>query len=295
MKHINGTAVSLVVCGLLASAGQLRAIEVTVTSDPNVLAGTILGPGITLVAASYQGAAVASGLFKGGMAAGIGIESGILLTTGYAMNVQGTANTSDDITGDNGSPGSVILDQLIPGYTTLDATLLTLTFETAGGDLFFNYVFGSDEYNEYVGSEFNDVFGFFLNGTALENNIALIPGTTTPVAINNVNHDNNSAYFNNNDLWGPWEIDPADAFPFEYDGFTTVLPASALGLGPGQHTITLAIADAGDHILDSGVFIQGGTFADIPLPPGNGVPDGGATWLLLGLAVTGLGALRRKV
>lgn len=275
--------VSLAASGLLALAGSASALTVTTTGNADTLANNILGPGVTLKSASYSGASVASGTFSGGAAAGIGIDKGIVLTSGYAQNVNGNANTSDGITGDNGLDGYTPLNALIPGYTTYDATYLTITFETTGGDLFFNYVFGSEEYNEWVGSVYNDVFGFFLNGTALANNIALIPGTSTPVAINNVNNNVNSVSYNNND---------AGEHPFEYDGFTTVFTASAFGLGAGEHTIVLAIADAGDHVLDSGVFIQANSFADEPQPPG--VPEGGVTALLLGLALAGMSLVRRR-
>ncbi len=278
MKTLLGTTAAI---ALLAQSAF--AITVTPSSDADYLGGIILGSGITINSASFIGASGSAGKFTGGTAAGIGIESGILITSGAAMNVNGTANTADDITTDNNAPGAAFLDALVPGYTTHDAAYLTLTFTTAGGDLFFNYVFGSDEYNEYVGSSFNDVFGFFLDGQAVANNIARLPDGTA-VAINNVNLGQNAGLYNNNEN---------GAYPFEYDGFTGVLTASALDLASGEHTIMLAIADSGDEILDSGVFIQAGTFSDEPNPPG--VPDGGATILLLGAALSGLGMLRRKV
>ena len=58
--------------------------------------------------------------------------------------------------------------------------------------MFFNYVFGSDEYLEFAGSSFNDIFAMFLNGEDL----AIVPKTTdTPVSINTVNQYNNNEYF----------------------------------------------------------------------------------------------------
>lgn len=92
-------------------------------------------------------------------------------------------------------------------------------------------------------------------------NIALIPGTTTPVAINTVNKDVNSALFNDNDRS---DVGVPTPFDIEYDGFTSIFTAQALGLTPGQHRIKLAIADAGDFNLDSAVFIQANSFSDTP-------------------------------
>jgi hypothetical protein len=282
-------------------APAVAGITVTPTGDPNTLANSIAGPGINITSSSFSGAAAAAGTFTGGAAAGLGINSGIVLTTGSAL-FAGEQNTFDDRTRNNGAAGSPILDALVPGFSTRDATLLTLTFTTTGGDLFFHYSFGSEEYNEFVGSDFNDVFGFFLDGTAVTDNIALIPSTSTPVSINTVNLGSNPAFFRDNDAGNAGNsvsgnqrpVDPADAtFPdLQYDGLTTVLTASALGLAPGEHTIVLAIGDAVDGSLDSGVYIQAGSFSDQPQPPD--VPDGGSTLLLLTLALGSLARLGRK-
>jgi hypothetical protein len=261
--------------------------------NANDLVDLIMGTGITYSGATYTGLAAASGSFTNGLDAGIGMASGLLMTSGLASNV-GPSNTSDAITGANNQPGDADLNGLLTGpggTTTYDAAILEFDFQfgdgTVGGDLFFNYVFGSDEYNEYTNSTVNDVFGLFVNGT----NIALIPGTTTSVNINTVNGGNpfgtnasNPSLFNNNDL-----NDGGPFFDFEYDGFTDVFTATKLGLGTGLHHIKLAIADTGDSILDSGVFIQGSSFSDKPTPI---VPVPGA--FLLGSMGLGFASWRLK-
>lgn len=266
------------------------ALSVTTSSSAPDLVSSILGPGISVVGGtqSLTGGSTSAGFFTGGLGSGIGIDTGIILTSGNAKLAEGP--NSGDGTGLNfGGGGDADLASLIPGYSINDATILTFDFTTTGGDLFFNYVFGSDEYNEYVDSSFNDVFGFFLDGV----NIALVPGTTLPVAIDNVNKDTNSALYNNND-----PSDGPPAFDVEYDGFTDVFTASALDLDAGTHTIKLAIADAGDHILDSGVFIQGGSFSDTEQDPGdlnNPTPAPEPGSLALGaLALSGALGLRKK-
>ncbi len=129
--------------------------------------------------------------------------------------------------------------------------------------LSFQYVFASDEYNEYVASQFNDVFGFFVNGQ----NVAKLPGTNTNVSINNVNNGcsancrgtnpvpTNPQFFRNNDRASGAPLDT------EMDGMTVVLSINAT-VNPGvANRIKLAVADAGDSALDSAVFIKAGSLA----------------------------------
>lgn len=270
-------------CGL--SATQSYAITIAPATSANDLVNAIVGSGISVVSgsATVNGTLSAAGKFSNGNTTGIGINQGIVLTTGSAANI-GNSNTSDGTGTANYQTGDANLNSLVPGYSTRDAFGLEFDFTTTGGNLYFNYVFASEEYNEYVNSSFNDVFGFFLDG----NNIALIPNTSTAVAINNVNSGKNGAYYHSND---PSDGTPTP-FAFEYDGFTSVFTAQALNLAAGTHHIKLAIADSGDYVLDSGVFIQGSSFSDAPTDPS--VPDAGSTLGLLGLSLGFLHYLRRK-
>jgi hypothetical protein len=257
-NFLKNSAFSLLGLGLLT--GPAHAVNITTSSNPNVLVKSILGSGITVYNAKYNGAPLASGTFTGGMTSGIGIEEGIILTTGKASLAVGP-NTLDNLTQNNELPGDANLNTLIPsGSKTLDASVLEFDFTSTAEEISFQYVFASEEYNEYVNNKFNDVFGFFLNGK----NIALIPGTTTPVSINNVNGGNplginatNPQFFKNNDLseGGPF-------YNIQYDGFTTVFTAKAEGLTVGElYHLKIAIADVEDSFLDSAVFIQAGTFS----------------------------------
>ena len=239
-----------------ASPGLVTA-DLTTGLTPEDLVNTMLGGGVSVSNVNYAGVNHAAGTFSGGTGI-IGFESGIVLSTGDIYSVVGP-NTADDTTTDNGMPGDADLDSLIPGYTTFDACVLEFDFVPTSDVVTFEYVFGSEEYNEYVFSNYNNVFGFFINGV----NCALIPGTSTPVAINNVNGGNpfgvgavNPAYYRNNDPDdpGPPTIDT------ELDGLTVVLSVTAdVNAGETNH-IKLAIADAGDAILDSDVFIAAESF-----------------------------------
>jgi hypothetical protein len=167
MRKLNVVALAAIL--LLGLSGPALSMDITPFDSAENLAESLIGTeDVTISNVSYTGAEEASGYFTGGSAAGIGIESGIVLTSGFASNLQGTSNTSDGITGANGLPGDALLDTLIPGFTTYDATILSFEFTlSAGNALYFEYVFGSDEYNEYVASQFNDVFGFFFRTMAI--------------------------------------------------------------------------------------------------------------------------------
>ena len=292
-KFLSHSAFTLV--GLGIATVPAHAINITTSSNPNALATQIVGGGITFSNATYTGAPIASGFFTNGLTSGLGIDSGLILTSGSADLAVGP-NGNGGSTGNNGLPGDADLDSLITGIATRDASVLEFDFISDTSDLFFNYVFASEEYNEFVNTSFNDIFAFFLNGA----NIALIPGTTTPVSTNNVNGGNplgtgatNPGFYINNST---------GAFNIEYDGFTTVFTAQATGLVPGStNKIKLAIADVTDSSLDSAVFIQGGTFSSTPVgpvppvPPTTSVPE--PTTILGLLAFGAFGAstgLKRK-
>jgi hypothetical protein len=289
----------LCVAALVLCSAPAFSITISPYDSATNMAQALVGTGITISNITYTGVTVASGYFTDGLAAGIGINQGIVLTSGFVSNID-SLNNSDSITGNNGLPGDSDLAKLVPGYTTYDATVLEFDFVSAGTEAYFNYVFGSDEYNEYANTSFNDVFGFFCDvnqdGTnQASENVALIPGTTIPVSINTVNGGNpygtnpkNPVYYNNNDL-----NDGGPFFAFEYDGFTDPFTAAITGLTAGStYHLKLAIADSGDRILDSGVFLQGGSFSEEPVPI-EPIPEP-ATVLLLSSGLIGLAGFRKR-
>lgn len=261
----------------LGTTGSVKAINIVRTSNGQTLVNNVAGKGINIVPGSvlYTGAECASGTFTDGFTSGIGIDSGIILTTGCAESAVGP-NVSDETATINGFPGDSDLDALILGSTN-DATILEFDIKSKGGDIFFNYVFASEEYNEFVNSGYDDVFGFFIDGV----NIPLIPGTSDPVSVDNINGGSNPWFFNNNDL-----SDGGPFYDIEYDGFTNLFTARLFGLSAGTHRLKFAIADATDSSLDSAVFIQADSLVSTPEPA--------SVFGLLTAGALGVASLKRK-
>jgi hypothetical protein len=285
--------------GLVAMAVLPAAADpIVVSSDTaTAMVNALLSgsSGITVVGTpTYTGAAGAAGVFTG--ASGIlPFNSGVALTTGSAAVVPmpiGSTNPNHcpnaGIPGpnncissgiNNGQPGSASLSALT-GKTTFDAASLMFSFIPIGNQLSLQYVFGSEEYTEFVGStSLNDAFAIYLNGV----NIAFVPGTSTPINATTVNGNSHSQYFTSN-TDGSRNI--------QYDGLVGVnssFPLTATGsVNPNQvNTIQLVIADVGVAYYDSGLML-GGMFTNgesvswVPTPePGTFVLMGSGALVLV--------------
>src|SRR4030095_438410 len=86
-------------------------------------------------------------------------------------------------------PGDANLNALVTPNLTEDAVILEFDFVPIGDTIRFNYVFSSEEYPSFSCTQYNDVFAFFISGPGITGlkNIALVPGTNIPVAINSIN------------------------------------------------------------------------------------------------------------
>ncbi len=236
-------------------------------ATPAQMVDTLLGTGVTASGIVYTGAAACRGTFGG--LSNIGFSSGVLLTCGNLVNAIGPNNTSGASVG-NGLPGDPDLNIIMAPTLSFDATILEFDFIPTSDTVKFNYVFASEEYMEFVSTfpgGINDAFGFFISGPGIAGpfsggaeNIAIIPGTSLPVTMFNLNLFTNAAYyFDNGDGFGTGTA--PDGATIEYDGFTVPLTAiSPVQCGETYH-IKLAIGDGGDDILDSGVFLEEGSFS----------------------------------
>ncbi|MBX9850405.1 MAG: choice-of-anchor L domain-containing protein, partial [Cytophagaceae bacterium] len=202
----------------------------------------------------YKGNTAGLGSFQTGT--GIGLSEGIILSSGDVK--QAKYKYSEQFLD---APGDPDLTSLV-SLPTNDASVLEFDFIPTYDSLVFRYVFASDEYEEFVCTNFNDVFAFFLSGPGIggQKNLALVPNTNLPVSVNTINNGNvaydffcipqNSLYYINN----PSKIN------LGYDGYTKVLSVNEK-VTPGlTYHIKLAIADVFDATLSSAVLIEAKSF-----------------------------------
>ena len=251
------------------------------------LVATLLGQGVTVSNITLNGLAgggayAGAGVFERAGST-LGIDRGIILSSGSVHDTKGP-NDSDNTSGYLGSAGDADLTALAresssnPDVVTQDATVLEFDFVPSGKQVTFRYVFASEEYNEFVATQYNDAFGFFITGPDnVKRNWALVPGTSQAVTINTINSGNpsgsltpsNPHLYRNNDL-----SDGGGSINVEADGLTVVLTLTA-SVVPGQtHRMKLAIADAGDTSYDSWVFLESGSFSSVESCT-NGIDDDG--------------------
>ncbi|MEZ4930652.1 MAG: choice-of-anchor L domain-containing protein [Saprospiraceae bacterium] len=256
--------------GLFAQMDVTDAATAPFTPE-NLISNIFLGDGVSIIDITYEGDPLAVGYFKDGTNA-IGLDRGILLTSGRAASQNcGGGPYGADCTGNvfssnqmNGNASDVDLNSIANG-TPEDVAKYTITFQPFADTLRFRYVFASEEYPEYSCSPFNDVFGFFISGPGITGtfsnggqNIALIPGTNTPVSINNIHPQDgtncpavNDQYYNSNN---------GIALQPVYDGYLDVFTAEAVVIPCETYTIKLVIADVSDNFYDSGVFLEAKSF-----------------------------------
>ncbi len=201
----------------------------------------------------------------------ISLSDGIIISTGDIDLAKGPNTTNEATFAFDIESIDPDLSQVASG-TLFDVTGIEFDFVPIDDRVFFRYVFASEEYCEFVGTSFNDVFGFFVSGPGINGpfsdnaiNVATLFGTDISVSINNVNHLSNSEFYLGNET----NID-AEACNvtfnggfqelIEYDGFTVPLVAAFDVIPCETYHIRLVIGDVGDPNLDSAVFLESNSF-----------------------------------
>jgi len=275
---------------------QLAVTEATTAMQEEAAINTLVGSGVTISninvecgsGTDFSGVTkYAFGSFDGS-AANLGLQSGIVLTTGSATDAEGpnVTEVSNSIT--SGAASSDAALEALSGVSINDVCRVTFDVVPLGDTLQFYYVFGSEEFYQYVCTQYNDVFGFFISGPNPDGgvydnvNIAIIPDTDPPlpVAISTVNNGYltpgspctigsgeginvgdecpcNPLYFIDNNFLPDNNANTT----VQYRGFTRPLTAFAKVIPCETYTLKLAIGDGFDDVLDSGVFIESGSLS----------------------------------
>lgn len=276
------TAISMLALGLATLAhGQLTTQNVL---TPEQLVNTVLaGQGVAVSNVVFNGQPATSisdqVAFFNGVNSNIGLGNGVVIATGKAELVEGPNNYSGLTVSPANPRNTPDPDLTIITGSMLQRCVAVLEFDfiPVGDSLKFRFVFGSEEYPEYVCSSYNDGFGFFLSGPGISGsftnnavNLATVPPGSIPVAINTVNPGTPGAFGGNGSScmnWDPnWQnnavyyVNNVGGATVELDGFTVPLWArAAVQCGQVYH-IKMAICNTMDGQLDSAVLVEGGSF-----------------------------------
>ncbi len=186
-------------------------------------------------------------------------QNGIMLSTGNATSGGNTLNTDVLNEGDTNWGTDADLETALGTTGTLNATSIEFDFISISNQVQFNYILASEEYFGNFPCQYSDGFAFLIRETGTNNpytNIALIPGTTTPVNTTTI-HDEIVGFCNaqNDQFFEGYNLGDTN-----YNGRTTVLTATASITPNVQYHIKMVIADQTDQNYDSAVFIEGNSF-----------------------------------
>lgn len=243
----------------------------TLISSEKLVKNVLLGGNDVKVGnIQYRGDTAARGYFEQSSSSLFRIGKGLILSTGLASSAAGPNSTShkSELLF---TRGDLDLEELC-SENTYDAAVLEFDFVPTSNKVSFQYIFASEEYLEFTGSKFNDVFGFFISGSAIkgQKNMAVVPRSDEIVSINSINQFKNTDYFINNNAWqinGKMKsemtlgmLDKDLLQTTEFDGMTIVLTAETNVIPFKKYHFKIAIADVSDRKYNSAVFLKGGSF-----------------------------------
>ncbi len=264
---------------LLTAIGAKAQLTLTDTAKAGSLVRQLVGKGIIFTNPLLTCDSGASGQFSIVGPNNLGLQEGVVLTSGKVKSNPATFTNGIDAVNigaistcnEKGAPLDYSPLTTLAGQPTHDACRLEFDFVPDGDSILFNYVFGSEEYDAFSCTGFNDVFAFFLSGPLITGspNIALIPGTNVPVTINSTTDTSITKPGSTNlctsiapgSPFVQYYNDNSTDTMITYYGLTKVLTAHAKVIPCTTYHIILAIADAGDCALDSGVFLEANSFS----------------------------------
>ncbi|MGC1632615.1 MAG: choice-of-anchor L domain-containing protein, partial [Gelidibacter sp.] len=186
-------------------------------------------------------------------------KNGIMLSTGKAVSGGNGPKEKMLHEGDKNWENDTDLEAALGLSNTINATAIEFDFSSISNHIQFNYLLASEEYYGNFPCEISDGFAFLIKEAGTNDpyvNIALIPGTTTPVNTNTIHNGiNNQCGPSNADFFEGYALGDTN-----YNGRTKVMTATASILPNVTYHIKLVIADYMDENYDSAVFIEGNSF-----------------------------------
>jgi gliding motility-associated-like protein len=229
----------------------------------DALIGNSCAQASNVVVSGWSGSAGGNsyGFFTAGTS-GFPFEDGIVLSTGFAASATGP-NNSLLSEGSQAWGGDNDLENALGVSNTINATVLEFDFVPFTSHISFNYIFSSEQYLTSITSpnqcNYTDGFAFLLKEASSASpyqNLAVVPGTNTPVKVNTVRGEGvcpsaNEEYF------GGFN---GNNHPTNFNGQTVIMTAEA-DVTPGvTYHIKLVVADQGNNLYDSAIFLGGGSF-----------------------------------
>jgi gliding motility-associated-like protein len=272
---------------LLSLSFSLSAVaQMTVSSGiltPAQYVNNLVGPGITVSNVTYTGTPQQIGAFGGTSnigfpAGGVALSSGATselvgnaaMATAGTTNVSAISNAMNTTVADMLSIASATAQNLGIGSITsaTDGAILEFDFVPISNVVSFNFVFSSDEYTTYINTSFNDIFGFFVAGPGITGpysapagfpngsaNLAVVPGTNTPITISTIHPGLNGQYY----------ISNAGGTTHTMNGFTVPIPITFNVICGETYHFKFAVADCQDNYLSTAVFLENSSFTSPPV------------------------------
>lgn len=279
----------IILLTILILTGQVKAQIVTTSArnqlPQNLITSVLAGTGVIMTNGQFNWSTAnistdQIGTFTNGVSfTNFPFSSGIIMTTGNIAVAQGPNDRTNYAM--NVTQSTTVRDpdlQALVSAPLKSTTALEFDFIASSSSFEFEYVFASEEYPEYVCSEYNDVFGFFLTGldpvtlVSTTKNIAVIPNSVSalypngmPVAINSLNSGAPGGSFPSSDCisldYSQFYNDNPPGNPYiQFDGYTVALPAGADVIPCETYHMKISVANVNDNTFDSGVFLKASSF-----------------------------------
>jgi hypothetical protein len=240
-------------------------ISITNSITEEEILASLYNPSTELTITNVNCPALSIGTFTTVPNHPLGIEEGLVLSTGKVSVLQDNNDVAYVATNNNGGGSDADIDSLSTfsnGAASYNVCVIEMNAYALTDYIAFEYVFGSEEYPENAETSFNDIFALMISGPGIIGDTTIAPlknlaktRTHAPITVNTVNAGEN---------WQHYRSNLNDTEAICLDGLTTdTLSITSKKLTAYQkvtpcntYHLKFAIADRGDTARDSAVFID---------------------------------------